>query len=533
MVKRILLLTVALVLQYAAVTQAAESESTPRGNTTAILAQLRADMELARNQTGIPGMGVAIIHKGKLIFAEGFGKRNKKDPFTPETRSMLGSLTKAFTATTVGELVAEGKMDWDTTPVNTYLPEFETIDPVLTSQLTLQDLLSHRTNFPALDMSWMWGSEDVRELIKRIRYVEVKSKLGVITNYNNIMYCVAGEAAANVAGVPFTKLVRNKVLKPLGLSNTGFTMGEMAKKPNFAVPFQAASYEDAVAGRFTELPLDGGSEKSTAAGDMYASVLDLARWGQTILTEGMVDGKQVLSKTGIATTLTSQTVYAGYIRHPDLAPSIHYGMGWVLNNYKGYNIFEHGGKQFGYITNLALFPNAELVVAHVTNADTTGLPMYLAYHVADQILGLPKSTDWLNVNALLATKNMWGAKEAGEKGSFPEKVPNKPPTHELSGYVGEYFHPGHGTTTVSLKEGHLHISLGAFKGVLTHYHYDSFTTVFEHTAVRLGELITFSIGMDGSVSGVSFSAQGAPVVAVKKQPKAAAQHLTRRAQATF
>ncbi|KAF9335527.1 hypothetical protein BG006_011298 [Podila minutissima] len=315
----------------------------PRGNTTAILAQLRADMEFARNQTGIPGMSVAVIHKGKLIFVEGFGKRNKKDPFTPE----------AFTVTTVGELIVEGKLDWDTTPVNTYLPEFETIDPVVTSQLTSKDLLSLRT--------LAVGTADVRNLIKRIRYVEVKSKLGVLTNYNNIMYCVVGEAAAKVAGIPFTKLVRNKVLKPLGLSNTGFSMSEMAKKPNFAVPFQAASHEDAVADRFTELPLDGASDLSTAAGD--------------ILSEGMVDGKQVLSKAGIAATLTSKTVYAGYVRHPDFAPLAQYIMGWVLNQYKGNNIFEQGGYHFGYVTNLALFQNAELVVAHVINAGTTGLPM--------------------------------------------------------------------------------------------------------------------------------------------------------------
>ncbi|KAF9314020.1 hypothetical protein BG003_004587 [Podila horticola] len=511
MVKRILLLTVALVLQYGSVVKAAESESTPRGNVTAILAQLRADMELARNYMGIPGMGVAIIYKGKLIFAEGFGKRNKNDPFTPETRSMLGSLTKAFTATTIEELVAEGKLDWDTTPVNTYLPEFETIDPVLTSQLTLQDLLSHRTNFPPLGMSWMWGTEDVRDLIKRIRHVEVKSKLGVITNYNNIMYCVAGEAAATLP------LVHNKVLKPLGLSNTGFTMGEIAKKPNFAVPFQAASYEDSVAGRFTELPLDGASEESTATGDMYASVLDLARWGQTILTEGMVDGKQVLSKAGIAATLTSQTVYAGYVRHPDLAPSMQYGMGWILNNYKGNKIFEQGGKHFGYLTYLALFPNTELVVAHITNADTTSLPMYLAYHVADQLLGLPKSMDWLKFDAILATKNMWGMNEALEKGNFPPQVPNMPPTHELSAYAGEYFHPA----LARLLSGWIKMS------------YISRTKHSKHTALRMGELITFSIGTDGNVSEISFSARGAPVIAVKKQPKAAALYSTRHAQVTF
>ncbi|KAF9335526.1 hypothetical protein BG006_011297 [Podila minutissima] len=117
---------------------------------------------------------------------------------------------------------------------------------------------------------------------------------------------------------------------------------------------------------------------------------------------------------------------------------------------------------------------------------------------------------------------MWAREKAREKVIFPPRVPTKPPTHELGGYVGEYLHLGHGTATVSLGDNQLHISLAAFKGVLTHYHYDSFTMVFEHSALKMGELITFSIGADGSVSGVSFSAQGAPVVAVKKQPTVAA-----------
>lgn len=185
------------------------------------------------------------------------------------------------------------------------------------------------------------------------------------------------------------------------------------------------------------------------------------------------------------------------------------------------------------MTNLAMFPGAELVVAHITNADFTGLPMYIAYHVADQLLGLPKSMDWITVNAIQASKNLWAFNERDAKGTFPPRVPNKPATHELSAYAGEYVHPGHGTTTVRLEGGQLHISLGAFKGVLSHYHYDSFTTVFEHTSLKLGELVTFSVGTDGNVSSVSFSAMGAPVTAAKKQAMAAPQHLTRRAQAPF
>ncbi|KAG0029358.1 hypothetical protein BGZ81_003876 [Podila clonocystis] len=471
-----------------------------------IFAKLKSDIETARNRTGIPGMSVAVMHKGKLVFAEGFGKRNQNsDPFTPETRSLLASVTKAFTATAIGELVAEGKMDWDTTPVNTYLPEFETIDPILTSQLTLKDLLSHRTTFPVLDFSWMWGNETRRDLIKRIRHVPANPKLRSSTNYNNVMYCVAGEAAANVAGVPFEQLVRDKIFKPLGFSSMGFTMDEMAKSSDFAMPFLTETYEDAVAGRFIELPLDGADEKSAAAGDLFSNVVDLARWGQVVMKEGVQNGKQVLSKEGIAMTLTAHTIYSPAVRDPDLGLSDLYGMGWLLGSYKGNNIYEHSGRNFGYVTNLAVYPNAELVVAVLTNAYLAALPNYLSFHIADEILGLPKSQDWLVVKAIASTKAQYASYAEDIKGDFPERIPNKAPAHDLTAYAGEYFHPGHGTTTVRLRGGELHLSLEAFGGVLTPYHFETFSTVLHHAETyKMGKLITFDTGTDGKVAGVTF-----------------------------
>jgi CubicO group peptidase (beta-lactamase class C family) len=155
------------------------------------------------------------------------------------------------------------------------------------------------------------------------------------------MYCVAGEAAANVAGIPIERLVRDKIFKPLGFSSMGFTMNAMSKNPNHALPYKAVSYEDAVAGRFIELPLDGMAEKSAAAGDMYASVLDLARWGQVVMKEGLYNGKQVLSKEGIAATLTAHTIMNPALRDPDVGLSLQYGMGWALSSYKGNNLYEH------------------------------------------------------------------------------------------------------------------------------------------------------------------------------------------------
>lgn len=284
---------------------------------------------------------------------------------------MLASVTKAFTATTVAELVAEVKMDWDTTPVNTYLPEFETHDPVLTSQLTMQDLLSHRTirifprlasiepvnsnrltmffhyftfyqPLPGFDTTWVWSNETRRDLIKRIRHVPVKPKLGVRVNYNNVMYCVAGEAAANVAGISLEQLVRNKIFRPLGFSSMGFSSHEMSKSRNYVILYTAASYNSAVAGRFIELdPLDDGVEKSAAAGDMYSNVLDLARWGRTVMKGGVQNGKQVLSKEGVEATLTAHNIARPANRDPDFGLLVQYGMGWMLNSYRGNNFYEH------------------------------------------------------------------------------------------------------------------------------------------------------------------------------------------------
>ncbi|KAG0029357.1 hypothetical protein BGZ81_003875 [Podila clonocystis] len=509
MVKTLFILTVALVLQCAAATYVGESDSVPRDMDT-ILAKLKVDIELARNQTGVPGLG---------------------------TRSMLGSLTKAFTATTIGELVTEGKMDWDTTPVNTYLPDFETIDPVLTSQLTLQDLLSHRTTFPSLDASWFWGNETRRDLIRRIRHVPVDPKLQSITNYNNVMYCVAGEAAANVAGIPIEHLVRDKIFRPLGLSSMGFTMRDMSKSPSHALPYKAASYEDAVAGRFIELPLDGMAEKSAAAGDIYASVLDLARWAQVIMKEGVHNGKQVLSKEGIAATLAAHTIMSPALRDPDVGLSLQYGMGWALGSYKGNNLYQHRGRVFGYMTDLAIFPNAELVVAVLTNSDLTGLPAFVKLQAADEILGLSKTRDWLTVEAVATTAALYNISDGMAKGNFPEKVSNKPPAHEVGAYTGEYFHSGFGTIAIRLDEDELHISYEAFKGVLTHYHFESFITVLRHgKALEMGQLLTFQTGANGNVSGVSIEAVGSQAIFTKRQPKSSQatqptpEHHSRHAQ---
>ncbi|KAG0292442.1 hypothetical protein BGZ96_004122 [Linnemannia gamsii] len=223
------------------------------------LQDLGTMLEKYRVEGGIPGMAVSVLYKGELIFAEGFGNP-------------------------IGELVAEGKMDWDTTPVNTYLPEFELKDPVHTSTLTMVDLLSHRTlvrsirTFPMRNCDGPSKTKESRiELIKSLKYADQPSKLTPECNFSNTMYAVAGEAGARVAGVSWEELVKSKIIDPLNLINTGFSQLALKNFSYYALPYDAASFEDAKKGNYISGELFEDYLKDAPASDMYSNVLDLAR----------------------------------------------------------------------------------------------------------------------------------------------------------------------------------------------------------------------------------------------------------------
>ncbi|KAF9910100.1 hypothetical protein EC991_007232 [Linnemannia zychae] len=475
----------------------------PTANTSAkeFLANLSTTLEKARVEGGVHGMSVAILHKGELVFAEGFGKRNKTDPFTKETVSHLASVTKAFTATAIGELVAEGKMDWDKTPVNKYLPEFELKDPVLTSQLTLADMLSHRTPVPSVDLAWFRNEESTRELIKQLKHLNMPSKMSPIVNYNNIIYAVAGEAAANVAGTTYAELIKNKLLHPLGLKDSGLSLPEMEKRPNFAMPYDATSFEDAKKGIYEEGYMDPIHMADAAAGDIYMSVVDLATWGRVILKEGELDGKQVLNKESVQETLKPHNIMESKARKPDFSPSTTYGLGWELDSYKGHTVIYHGGSNPGYRSNLAFFPDDDLVVAHLANIQVTDLPSSLPFYIADGLLGLPKTKDWIHEYTLKKTQETYDIYAMMAKNDIPDRIEGKPHSHPLEDYVGEYTNAIYGKIIITLQEDSsaLQMKMRTLDSKLEHWHYESFKGFAHDFALKGNLLFTFQTDNKGAV----------------------------------
>ncbi|KAI8359444.1 beta-lactamase/transpeptidase-like protein [Mortierella sp. GBAus27b] len=483
--------------------------SDPSDDENTPLSDLSDILDEARIHCGIPGMSVAVLYKGKLIFAEGFGKRNDYDPFTAETLVPVASITKSFTAAAIGELVAEGKMDWDTTPVSKYLPDFELYDRHLTDTLTIVDLLSHRTNFPTLDIASFRTTESRQGFMRRMKHVKVDAKLRVEAEYNNVMYGVAGEAAAAVAGMSYEDLVRTKILEPLQLTNSGFNPIEMRNRgPNHAIPYTADSFEDARKGKFIKGYLDEIPMVDAASGDLFSNVFDLARWGRVHIQSGMVDGKQVLNKDSIDETKRGYSFLKRKRRSPEFSPTEVSGLGWILDSYKGQINYQHSGSIPGFRSNLAIFPDSDLVVVCLTNAHIAELPVNLPYYIVDELLGLPKTQNWLFETSVKEAKERYAGDAMSIKGTYPRQVEGTLTMHSLQDYVGQYQNPYYGDVSIRLVKDkdsgneQLYIKMNAFDSKMIHHHFDTFRILFHDFAIKMASSGTFQTGADGRVSGI-------------------------------
>ncbi|KAF9351745.1 hypothetical protein BGX26_010272 [Mortierella sp. AD094] len=324
------------------------------------------------------------------------------------------------------------------------------------------------------------------------------------------MYAVAGEAAANVAGVSYEKLVKDKVLDPLGLTNTGFSPMEMKQRPNYAMPYDAASLEDAKKGLYELGYLDEVYMADAPAGDIYSNVLDLARWGRVIMKHGELDGKQVLNKESVQETLCGYTILSRKRSTSEFSPSPACGLGWCLDSYKGQVVYSHGGLNPGYRSGLTLVPDSDLFVACLANINVAELISHIPHYVMDEILGLPKTQDWITEAAPKSCLRLYDffAKEA--RGNIPERVENKPPAHGLGAFVGNYSHPVYGNISIRLEknkkddtedeEESLLFKMRTFNSKMEHYHFDSFKTFLHDFVIKSTILVNFQTGQDGKVA---------------------------------
>ncbi len=470
-------------------------------------------VEKALKDYQVPGLAIGVVVDGHVVYSKGFGTRDmeKKLPVTPSTLFGIGSCTKAFSTFVIGNLVDEGLMSWDQYIVD-LLPEFRLWDQYATQNLTVRDILTHRSGMPRHD--WMWFNSQMTpsELLRRIRYLEPSSDIRERFQYGSLMYFTAGCAMERASGKNWEVLVREKILKPLKMDQTNFSVEEMQKSDNFAYPYmEKKDTLKRMALRNISLIGPGGSMNST--------VEEMNHWVKLQLNGGVYEDQALISPATLQEMHAPQVIIPGAPESKE-TPIYAYGIGWSVLSYRSHYYLSHDGARDGYTSVVGLLPREGIGLVILCNKNMTSLPRYLSFQLIDKILELPEH-HWLDEGL----EGIRKGKEAMKNKKMNEDLNRKKgtsPSHPLEEYVGEYEHPGYGKLSMELVDGKLHSTYNGITSILDHWHYDVFAIFDEIDDVIVsleGSKVTFGNNLSGDIDHVAipYEPQSPPIV-FKKRP---------------
>ena len=451
----------------------------------------------ARAEWEIPGLAIAIVKDDKVVFAKGYGVRKLGDPTPVNERTLfaIGSAGKAFTAAALAMLVDEGKIKWDD-PVTKHLKGFALYDPYVTREITIRDLLSHRTGFDRGEFLWYGSTFDRAEILRRLRYQKPTYSFRSTFTYNNIMLLAAGQIIPAVTGKSWDDFIKERIFAPLGMTASNTSITAFQGLDNVATPH--AKLGDKV----QAIPWRN-VDNIAPAGAINSTVLDLAQWIRLQLAEGTYEGKKLISAGAVNEMHKSQTIIPYNPQAPGTTLDAHfttYGFGWFLHDYHGFKIVQHGGAIDGMSALVAMAPEKNLGVAVLSNLSGNQLPWALMYRVFDAYLGLPLQDR--SATLLAARKAAQERAKAAAKKVEDEHVKGTKPSLSLEQYAGAYEDEMYGEAVVTEAEGKLMFRYSpAFTGQLEHWHYDTFRVKWANPTVAEA-LVTFTLNAQGKVEEI-------------------------------
>ncbi len=458
-----------------------------------ILAELPHFVDEVRVRWEVPGVAVGVVADGEVLFSGGLGTLDLGGGERVTGRSLfaIGSATKSVTAMAVQVLADGGALDLDE-PVRSYLPEFELQDPYATLNVTVRDLLAHRTGLPRHDSMWYRSDASRDELMSMLRYLAPSAHLRERFHYSNLMYMAAGSIVGRLSGGTWEEFVRDRLLLPLGM-NRSFTGLPPADDPDVAVP-HAADRDDELR------PLPFYDFRAVApAGSIYSCVDDMTRWLQLLLGRGRFGDRSIVSSGRVEELWTPQIVVPGL--GPRDTPITTYGLGWFVQTYRGRLYAWHTGMVDGYYGLVSLLPNDGIGVVVLTNRSKHQLPEVVSRWLFDRFLGLPE-IDW---NTRLEQQER-AVREARERAIEDREVAREPdasPALGLEGYAGRYRHPAYGEILVEIEDSGLRATFHGMAGPLEHFAKEIFLFHPADNELRDEYVVRFQIGGDGRTMSMS------------------------------
>jgi CubicO group peptidase (beta-lactamase class C family) len=453
----------------------------------------------------VPGLSVAIVKNGKVVLAKGYGVRRMGEPAPVDahTRFGIASNTKLFTATALALLVEEGKVEWDK-PVITYLPAFAMSDPFVTHELTVRDLLVHRSGLSlgAGDLLW-WppSTYNRKEIARRIRFIPLATSFRSAYAYDNVLYLVAGEVIEAVSGKSWEDFVRARILTRVGMTDTDVRHSGAAAGGNVAGTH--AEVNDTVR---PVAPF--ASDNTNPAGGIMSGAADMAKWMLVQLDSGRVaDGSRLFS-TGSARQLWREVTPTPIADAPGGMSALShlratmsgYALGLGVRDYRGQILRQHTGGLPGYLSKVAMIPDLRLGVAVLTNQESGLAFESIVYQVLDYYIGA-KAPDYPALFQQLRQRNREKLRQGREKVAS-SRDSTAGPSLPLAKYAGTYRDPWYGDVVIAQEGKGLAIRFTrtpALVGDLVHWQYDTFLARWRDRELRADAYATFSLNPDGTV----------------------------------
>lgn len=449
-----------------------------------------------------PGVAVAVIQDGKVVVAKGYGvkKVGEAAAVTPQTRFGIASNTKVFTAIALGMLVEEGKIAWDA-PVIRYLPQFAMYDPFVTRELTVKDLLVHRSGLGlgAGDLLWWPASTYNRaEIMQRLRYIKPATSFRSAYAYDNVLYLVAGEIIEAVSGMSWERFIETRILQKVGMTHSTSRHGDAA------APGDVAHTHTLLEGTLKAIaPMT--SDNTNPAGGINSGAEDMAKWVMSLLDSGKVgDGSRLY------TPATARMIQAPVTPMPNnpppkfLAPLASdfsfYALGLDVGTYRGRKILHHTGGLPGYLSSVAWIPSERAGVVVLTNDESLTF-LALTWTLMERVLRTPQPFDFIagydslrarQVQALaMLSRQAQAARDSMSRPSLP-----------LAKYAGGYADAWYGDIDIAHENGGLVIRFShtpQLVGDLVPWQHDTFLVRWRDRELRADAYITFMLTPDGGV----------------------------------
>ena len=456
----------------------------------------------------VPGAAIAIVKDDKVVLARGYGVRRLGEP-TPvdaQTRFGIASNTKVFTATALAMLVDEGKVEWDA-PVIRYLPWFALYDPYVTRELTVRDLLVHRSGFGlgAGDLLWWppttYGRE---EIARRLRFIRPARSFRTAYAYDNVLYLVAGEVIEAVSGQSWEEFVDTRILQRLGMTHSDVRHSAAGEPGNVATPH--AEVDDSVRPVAPFL-----SDNANPAAGIVSGAEDMAKWVMVQLDSGRVaDGSRLFSPAEtrqLWREVTPEPIGDPPPELPHLRPNFYgYALGLETRDYRGKLMLTHTGGLPGYLSRVVMLPELRLGVVVLTNQESGLAFNAIAYRVLDHYLGV-KAPDYIGIYTKVRQQNRDRlAKLAAEAEAARDSTSG--PSLASARYAGTYRDAWYGDVTITEERGGLVIRptrTPSMVGDLRHWQHDTFVARWRDRELRADAYVTFALNPDGTIDQVKLA----------------------------